>query len=146
MPNCVNNQNLVLVIIHVKFFFCCKILIVVNYVRVNQEMTYYFYGKGAKNCNEGPQFWNFAYIFVLCLPPPILFLSCLSVRHTVCQCNSSETTEQNFMCILPGNFDRMNLWELCPFELRNFPKFTTEAACQHNSSETTEQNFMKLGW
>jgi hypothetical protein len=34
------------------------------------------------------------------------------------------------------------LWELCPFELRNFPKFTTEAACQHNSSETTKQNFM----
>jgi hypothetical protein len=37
------------------------------------------------------------------------------------------------------------LWELCLFELRNFPKFTTEAACQHNSSETIEQNFMKLG-
>jgi hypothetical protein len=37
------------------------------------------------------------------------------------------------------------LWELCPFEFRNFPKFTTEAACQHNSSETTGQNFMKLG-
>jgi hypothetical protein len=33
------------------------------------------------------------------------------------------------------------LWELCPFELRNFPKFTIEAACQRNSSETTEQNF-----
>ena len=27
----------------------------------------------------------------------ILFLSCPSVRHTVCQRNSSETTEQNFM-------------------------------------------------
>ena len=37
------------------------------------------------------------------------------------------------------------LWELCPFELRNFTKFTTETACQRNSSETTEQNFMKLG-
>jgi hypothetical protein len=37
------------------------------------------------------------------------------------------------------------LWELCPFELRHFPKFITEAACQRNSSETTEQNFMKLG-
>ena len=37
------------------------------------------------------------------------------------------------------------LWELCPFELRNFPKFTTEAAFQRNSSETTEQNLMKLG-
>ena len=37
------------------------------------------------------------------------------------------------------------LWELCPFELKNFPKYTPEAACQRNSSETTEQNFMKLG-
>jgi hypothetical protein len=37
------------------------------------------------------------------------------------------------------------LWELCPFELKNFPKYTSEAACQRNSSETTEQNFMKLG-
>ena len=37
------------------------------------------------------------------------------------------------------------LLELCPFEHRNFPKYTSEAACQHNSSETTEQNFMKLG-
>ena len=41
---------------------------------------------------------------VLCFPPPpplwwgdILCLSCPSVRHTVCQRNSSETTEQNFM-------------------------------------------------
>ena len=33
------------------------------------------------------------------------------------------------------------LWELCPFELINFPKYTSEASCQHNSSETTEQNF-----
>jgi hypothetical protein len=37
----------------------------------------------------------------LCLPPlwwgDILFLSCPSVRHTVCQRNFSETTEQNFM-------------------------------------------------
>jgi hypothetical protein len=37
------------------------------------------------------------------------------------------------------------LWELCPFELKNFPKYTSEAACQRNSSETTKQNFMKLG-
>jgi hypothetical protein len=33
------------------------------------------------------------------------------------------------------------LWELCPFELKNFPIYTTEAACQGNSYETTEQNF-----
>ena len=37
------------------------------------------------------------------------------------------------------------LWELCPFELKNFQKYTSEAACQGNSSETTVQNFMKLG-
>jgi hypothetical protein len=37
------------------------------------------------------------------------------------------------------------LWELCPFELKTFPKYTFEAACQHNSSETTEQNFIELG-
>jgi hypothetical protein len=36
------------------------------------------------------------------------------------------------------------VWELCPFELRNFPKYTSEAACQRNSSETTEQNFMNM--
>jgi hypothetical protein len=36
------------------------------------------------------------------------------------------------------------LWELCPFELKNFPKYTSEAAYQHNTSETTEHNFMKL--
>ena len=43
------------------------------------------------------------YKLKLCLPPlwwgDILFLSCPSVRHTVCQCNSSETTEQNFMTL-----------------------------------------------
>jgi hypothetical protein len=36
------------------------------------------------------------------------------------------------------------LLSLCS-ELRNFLKFTTEAASQRNSSETTEQNFTKLG-
>jgi hypothetical protein len=36
------------------------------------------------------------------------------------------------------------LWELYPFELRNFPKFTTEAAGQRNSSETTEQNLFHI--
>jgi regulator of RNase E activity RraA len=29
--------------------------------------------------------------------------------------------------------------EIVTIELRNFPKFTTEAACQRNSSETTER-------
>jgi hypothetical protein len=37
------------------------------------------------------------------------------------------------------------LLELCPFELRNLQKYTTESAFQRNSSETTEQNFMNLG-
>ena len=147
MPNCVNNQNLVLVIFHVKFlffvgFFCCKILIVVNYIRVNQEMTYYLYGKGAKNCNEGPEFWNFTYIFVLCLPPLLwgdkLFLSCPSQfvgttplklmnriswnlvdsKDTICSCAYYQEILISWI-----------LWELCLFELRNFSKFTTEAAC-----------------
>jgi hypothetical protein len=50
-----------------------------------------------KNC-KFHQFSNPAYY----VSPPlwwgdILFLSCPSVRHTVCQRNSSETTEQNFM-------------------------------------------------
>ena len=44
----------------------------------------------------------FAMVFsILCLPPllwgDILFLSCPYVRQTDCQCNSSETTEYNFM-------------------------------------------------
>jgi hypothetical protein len=82
---------------------------------------------------------------------------CPSVRQTVCQRNSSETTEQNFMKLV-GSKDTICscayyqeilipeiLWELYPFELKNFPKYTSEAACQRNSSETTEQNFMKLG-
>jgi hypothetical protein len=36
------------------------------------------------------------------------------------------------------------LWELCHFEFKKFPKYTSEAPCQRNSSETTEQNFMNL--
>ena len=95
---------------------------------------------------------------LLCLAPlwwgDILFLSCSSQfvsttplkllnriswnlvgsKDTICSCAYYQ--EMMIAWIL---------WELCPFELRNFPKFTTEAACQHNSSETTEQNFMKLG-
>ena len=50
---------------------------------------------------SGFGFDKFHGIHVLCLPPllwgDILFLSCPSVHHTVCQRNSSETTEQNFM-------------------------------------------------
>jgi hypothetical protein len=48
------------------------------------------------------------------------------------------------LCILPGNVDLLNFVGVMPFELKNFPKYTTEAACQGNSSETTEKNFMKL--
>jgi hypothetical protein len=85
-----------------------------------------------------------------------LFLSCLSVTQFV------STTPLKLLnrisWNLVGSKDTIcscayyqeiliywTLWEICPFELRNFPKFTTEAACQCNSSETTEQNFMKLG-
>jgi hypothetical protein len=34
------------------------------------------------------------------------------------------------------------LWELCPFKLRNFPKYTSEAACQCNSSETKQKQYV----
>jgi hypothetical protein len=36
-------------------------------------------------------------VFVLSVCLSVCLSLCLSVRHTVCQCNSSETTEQNFM-------------------------------------------------
>jgi hypothetical protein len=90
----------------------------------------------------------------------ILFLSCPSVCLSVTQFVSATPLKlwNGISWNLVGSKDTICscayyqeiliswiLWELCPFELRNFPKFTTEAACQHNSSETTEQNFMKLG-
>jgi hypothetical protein len=102
------------------------------------------------------------------MSPPILFLSCPSVRLS-CRLSVHLSVIQ-FVSATPLKLlNRISwnlvdikdticscayyqeilitwiLWELCPFELRNFPKFTTEAACQRNSSETTEQNFMKLG-
>jgi hypothetical protein len=98
-------------------------------------------------------------------PPPlwwgdILFLSCASVRLSVTQFVRATPLKllNRISWNLVGSKDTICscayyqviliawiLWELCPFELRKIPKFTTEAACQHNSSETTEQNFMKLG-
>ena len=66
------------------------------------------------------------------MSPPTLKLlnriswNLLGSKDTICSCAYYQ--EILIACIL---------WELCPFELRNFPKFTTEAACQHNSSETT---------
>jgi hypothetical protein len=91
MPNCVNNQNLVLVIFHVKFlffvgFFCCKILIVVAQLHMVSLLSTKFH--------------------------EILFISFRGVVPTNCdgqdknnlsphksggRHNSSETTEQNFM-------------------------------------------------
>ena len=77
--------------------------------------------------------------------------------EAACQHNSSETIEHNFMNLVGSkgiicscayyqeSLISWILWELCPFELKYFPKYTTEAACQSNFSETTEQNFMKLG-
>jgi hypothetical protein len=108
---------------------------------------------------------KFSYIpAVLCLPPlwwgDILFLSCPSVRLSVTRFVSATPLKllNRISWNLVGSKDTICscayyqeiliswiLWELCPFQLRNFPKFTTEAACQRNSSETTEQNFMKLG-
>ena len=59
----------------------------------NVDCSFYFFQRYAEwKC------WLFA---LLCLPPllwgDILFLSSPSVRHRICQRNSSETTEQNFM-------------------------------------------------
>jgi hypothetical protein len=57
----------------------------------NVDCSFYFFQRYAEwKC------WLFA---LLCLPPwgDILFLSSPSVRHKICQRNSSETTEQNFM-------------------------------------------------
>jgi hypothetical protein len=98
----------------------------------------------------------------LCLPPlwwgDILFLSCPSVCPSQFVSATPLKLLNRISWNLVGSKDTICscayyqeiliawiLWELCPFELKNFPKFTTEAACQRNSSKTTEQNFMKLG-
>ena len=72
-----------------------------------QMLTYFF--RGLQNENVDCSFYFFqryaewkCWLFaLLCLPPllwgDILFLSSPSVRHKICQRNSSETTEQNFM-------------------------------------------------
>ena len=69
-----------------------------------------------------------------------------NTTETVCQCNSSEATQQNFMklcsyeghnilmCISTGNFDSFLT------KMKN----TTETVCQCNSTETAQQNFLKL--
>ena len=44
-------------------------------------------------------------------------------KNTICSCPYYQETLIAWI-----------LWELCPFELRNFSKFTTEAACQRNSA------------
>ena len=97
---------------------------------------------------------------LLCLPPlwwgDILFLSCPSVTQFVSatplkllnRISRNLVDSKDTICTCAYYQDILIawiLWELCPFELRNFPKFTTEAARQHNSPETTKQNFMKLG-
>ena len=105
---------------------------------------------------------------LLCLPPllwgDILFFSSpsvrLSVRQSVTQFVSATPLKllNRISWNLVGSKDTIYscsyyqeiviawiLWELCPFELKYFPKYTSEAACQRNSSDTTEQNFMKLG-
>jgi hypothetical protein len=52
---------------------------------------------------------------------------------------------ENCSAYVPMILKEFCSFKICPFELKNFPKYTSEAACQRNSSETTEQNFMKLG-
>ena len=79
--------------------------------------------------------------------------------NIVCQRNSSETAQQNFlklcsneghnvqMCISTGNFDSIFFsWIYALFELRNLMKMkdTTETVGQHNSTETDQQNCVKL--
>ena len=74
---------------------------------------------------------------------------------TVCQRNSSETAQQNFLklCSIEGhNVHRKLLFNffsirITPFfELKNLTKMkdTTETICQRNSSEASQQNFVKL--
>jgi hypothetical protein len=84
----------------------------------------------------------YMYVYIYVSPPlfatPLKLLNRISwnlvgSKDTICSCAYYQEILITWI-----------LWELCPFELRNFPKFTTEAACQRNSSETTEQNFMKL--
>jgi hypothetical protein len=112
--------------------------------------------------NKPYEIWIFAMVFsILCPPPTFVGRHCFCpVRLFVKQIVSA--TLLKLLNIISWNLvDSKDticsyayyqeiliariLWELCSFELRNFPKFTTEAACQRNSSETTKQNFMKLG-
>jgi hypothetical protein len=99
----------------------------------------YFLKVGIKNIYVSPHF-----VFVLSVTQfvsasPLKLLNRISwnlvdSKDTICSC----AYYQEILIV-------WILWELCPFELRIFTKFTTEAAFQRNSSETTEQNFMKLG-
>jgi hypothetical protein len=103
-------------------------------------------------------------LLLLCLLPllwgDILFLSCPSVCLSVTQFVSATPLKllnriswnlvdsKDTICSCAYYQEILItwiLWELCPFELNNFPKYTSEAACQRNSSETTKQNFLKLG-
>ena len=77
---------------------------------------------------------------------------------TICQRNSSETAQQNFvklcscdghnmlMCIPTGNFVQFFSQNYALFEFRNLTKMKdiTETVCQRNSSETAQQNFLKF--
>jgi hypothetical protein len=106
-----------------------------------QNLFRYFISKGG--CLIGPQvikFSIFGRFTLLCLPPtPLKLLNRISwnlvdSKDTISSCAYYQEILIAWI-----------LWELCPFQLRNFPKYTSEAACQCNSSETTKQNFMKLG-
>ena len=77
------------------------------------------------------------------------------IKYTVCQCNFSETAQQNFMelCSYEGHNGMMCIYRgisyliffpgnYAPFELRRLSKirYTTETVCQHNSSENAQQS------
>ena len=98
-----------------------------------------------------PTFVGRHIVFVLSVCPSVRLSVCLSVTQFVSatplkllnRISWNLVDSKDTICSCA--YYAWILWELCPFELRNFPKFTAEAACQRNSSETTEQNFMKLG-
>ena len=77
---------------------------------------------------------------------------------TVCHCNSSETSQQNFMnpfsyeghavkmCIFARIFYWYSIFfsrSYDPFEVKKIV-YTTETVCHCNTSEIAKQNFVKL--
>lgn len=84
----------------------------------------------------------------------ILYLSLSNTQFVKSLRKMVATIERNHMklCMLPEIFVRVKLyyryqkflWELCHFELRNFPKYTCERAHQCNSFVIAPPNLMKF--